>query len=389
MADVLIERKRIKIAQNLFKVGDVYRYRKGDDEKTLGQFKSDEAAIKAKDAYEATRQKLGEKAFKVRLKHVFKEYREDRRKQVEEPIPGRRPLAKGTLKEIDYIWDKHLVRFWGNHFFAEVDDPEWTRYCEKATVADLKNHRKVFGGFLRWCKKKGLVKVLPEFEIPQVQVRKRPILTPDQMKALIANARGKTLLFVSLYLFMGMRRGEQMHLRWEDIDFENRALYVRDETTRTRKGRPIPINEFCYQVLLQTLNLQQKKKWQTPWVYPMRGNHERHMRPDGISKGWQLALKRAGLRGLEPHDLRATFEYYANKRAEFTDMQREKMAGASIKIQSQRYVTFNADDVRGLEESVKFEGLNEALNSRLQIGSAKTKDGKKAGNQIVKADTEG
>jgi len=377
--------KRIKIAPNLYRVGSVYRYRRGDDEKVLGQFRTELQAIKARDAHESLRQALGAESFRARLKHAYGEYREFRQDQHDGKIAGRRKLAGGTLKEIDTIWNKHLLQFFGNKFFSDITDPLWEKYCNQATVADLKNHRKVMGGFLRWAKRKGMIRVLPEFEIPAVIVRKRPILTPDQMTALIKNAEGKTLLFIAMYLFMGMRRSEQMHLKWKDVHFADRSLYIHDETTRTRKGRPVPINPFVLNLLLKIQSDQLEAGINTPYVYPKRGQPNRHMGSDSISKSWHTVLRKAGLEGLiEPHDLRATYEYYANKSTAHTDMQREKMAGASIKVQSQRYVTFNADDLRGLEEVVKFAGLENALISDGIPAKSRKADGKKTGIQKSK-----
>lgn len=374
--------KRIKIAPNLYKVGDKYYYRRGDDEKLLGQFRTDALAIKAKDAHEALRGALGAEAFRLRLKQVFPDYRQYREAQMEGLIKGRKKISPGTFKEIVTIWDLHLVRFFGNKHLAEIDAPLWEQYCAKATVGDLKNHRKVLVGILGWCAKKGAVRYVPKFEVPHVVPRKRVILTPDQIKALFSNARGNAVLFIAMYLFMGVRRGEQVHLKWSDINFEKRALYVRDETTRTRKGRPVPLNAFVHDLLVERLKAQRTEGIRTPYVYPMRGNPKRHMRHDGIASVWHTTLRHAGLEGIiEPHDLRATYETYANKRGEFTDMQREKMAGASIRTQSQRYVTFDADDVRGLEQVVQFDGLESTLKESKKHASTRKRHGIETGRK--------
>lgn len=380
--------KRIKIAPRLFKLGDKYIYRCGDDEKVLGVFSTDAKAIKAKEVHEAMRDSLGSSAYKFRLKHVWKDYLEYRRKQASGEVKGRRKIAGGTLKEIEAIWENHLLRFFGNCFFADITDQLWAEYCDSATVSDLKNHRKVFGGYLRWVKvNRGYIRVLPEFEIPDVVSRKLKVLTRDQIIALLTNAHRTALPFVAMYLFMGVRRGEQMHLRWDDIDFESRALQIRDETTRTRKGRPVPINEFVAQILLKRLAEQKARGLKTPYVYPRRGQPQKHMRADGIASAWHTTLKNAGLENadIRPHDLRATYEHYANKRSDFTDMQREKMVGASIKMQAQRYVTFDADDVRGLEQAVSFDGLSDALNKRLIHASVVKTDGVKTGKRSKKS----
>lgn len=375
--------KRVKIAPNLYKVGEVYRYRRGDFEKVLGQFKSDKEAIKEKERFELVRSQVGPESFTIRMKAAWPDYIEERERQAEGELKNRKRISTGTLREIKYIWDLHLLKFWGNKRFSDVDHQRWEEYVAQASVSDLKNHRKVFSGFLRWANKRGFIRYVPTFDVPPVLVRKRVILTPDQIKALITNAASdNALLFIAMYLFMGMRRGEQVHLKWSDIDFGLNHLQVRDETTRTRKGRPVPINAYVRQLLLRRQDSQRAVGVRTPYVFPLRGDPSRHMRHDGIFKTWHTTLRRAKLEGIiEPHDLRATFEFYANKRSDFTDMQREKFAGASIKIQSQRYVNFGADDVRGLEESVQFLGLEAALENTLLHPSSRKSDGKKTGRR--------
>jgi hypothetical protein len=83
-------------------------------------------------------------------------------------------------------------------------------------------------------------------------------------------------------------------------------------------------------------------------------------------------IRNAGLvdAGLEPHDLRATYEHYANKRTDFTDTQREKMAGASIQTQRRIYLHgFQAEDLRGLENVVQFDGLESIMSEKNSVSS--------------------
>jgi hypothetical protein len=80
---------------------------------------------------------------------------------------------------------------------------------------------------------------------------------------------------------------------------------------------------------------------------------------------------------LQWHDLRATHQYYTHKRIDFTDTQREKFSGSSIDVQKRHYVSFEADDLRGLETVVQFAGLDGLLSKVL--------DGEKPGKWNVKS----
>ena len=371
--------KRIKTSEpNLWLVGQVYYYRKGDFEEALGQFKSEKLAIEYKRLFEIKRDSIGVQAYKFKVKDIWPDYLEYRRQQRDGEIEGREQISARTFEEIQHKWEKHLRAFWAPKKLSEIDDPLWQKYCDHVGRGDLTNHRKVFGSFLRWCKIKGYTRFVPEMVVPKVKRRKLKILKPAQMEAVIEHAGGSLLLFIALYLKMGVRRGEQIQLRWSDVDFEREVLQIRPETSRTRKGRSMGINDFVLELLRQRKADQDAAGLRTPWVFPKRGRPDEHMTESGNQTAWETMLRHAELDGLgiTPHGLRATFEYYANKRADFTDTQRAKMAGASIEIQRKHYVEFEAEDVLGLEEVVQFPGLEELVRRKLQRGE---EDGKNRG----------
>jgi integrase len=207
---------------------------------------------------------------------------------------------------------------------------------------------------------------------------------------LFSNSDGWIKVFNTLYLIQGMRWGEIIGLRWSDIDFDSHTINIRDETTRTRSGRPVPLNKLAAAVLTDHLRDQQTQGRITDWVFPSRWDDNVAMNYGSPRKEWMRVIKLAGLSslGVRPHDLRATAEYYANKLAHFTDMQREKMFGSSIKTQSRHYVTFNAEDIRGLEESVRFDGLESALQSPQLPEVSFDQHGKKLGKRKAKTSHE-
>jgi integrase len=62
-------------------------------------------------------------------------------------------------------------------------------------------------------------------------------LTPEQAKSLLENVREDRLrgLYV-LAITAGLREGELLGLRWDDVDLERKLLQVRRQLTRTRDG---------------------------------------------------------------------------------------------------------------------------------------------------------
>ena len=358
---------RVKVDDNLFKIGDSYYYRRGGTEKVLGKFADDEDAIEAKEIFEAKRDFLGVRAFKFKAKHVWPDYLEQRRQQCEGTIPGRKKDSPYTFREIDRTWKNHLRKPFGNRLLADIDDPLWNAYCAKARVGDLTNHRKVLKTFLKWCMFNGYLRALPLLQVPKVVRRKRRILSQEQILALIENAHDRLLLFVCCYLLMGMRWTEIRLLKKSSINLWKRTLRVEEETTRTRKARIVKINRFVLKLLIIEYRRHQTARINTPWVFPKKLKPKEPMIDTAMRRPWERLLARAGLSDITPHDMRATFEYWQARNPGFTDAQREKSVGASMQMQMERYlVDTDADFVKGLEESVKFEALDRLKQIKLK-----------------------
>jgi len=67
----------------------------------------------------------------------------------------------------------------------------------------------------------------------ETRPNRRQALTPQQAQQLLEAARGHRLeAMITLALATGMRRGELLALRWQDIDFQQKCLYVRRSVSR-------------------------------------------------------------------------------------------------------------------------------------------------------------
>jgi integrase len=358
---------RVKIADNLFKIGSVYYYRKGDFEERLGEYKSDKVALDAKRIYEMLRDRLGAESFRWRVKDLWPKYYATRVQQFKGVLEGRRPIRKKTFDEIGHVWEKHLRKFFANKKLSDIDAVMWNQYCKQSTVADLANHRKVFGGFLRWCEGEGRIKYIPAMAIPAIVRRKRKRIPPAHAKLIVEHANETLLLFVMQYLYMLLRRSEQVRAEWSHYNFDEDWVIIPDDNTRTRTGRVVTLNPLVKALLLRRKEKQRQAGIISPYVFPKRFKHDDHMTETALGRYWGETLEKAGLTsfGYEPHDLRATGEHEASKDTRFTDTQREKFAGASMQTQKRIYLQgYMAEDVRGLEAVVDFEGIEELIQSR-------------------------
>ena len=114
-------------------------------------------------------------------------------------------------------------------------------------------------------------------------------------------------------LATGLRRGELLGLKWEDLDFEHENLQVKRQIAhingeiveaplKTKNAyRTLPLAEDTIAVLKQ----QKKKVGSSHWVFPSPTGGP--ISPDSVLHMLHRVLKRAGLPRVRFHDLRHTF----------------------------------------------------------------------------------
>lgn len=136
---------------------------------------------------------------------------------------------------------------------------------------------------------------------PTVSNARTRFLTEEECKKLLAcckESRNPYLYsIVVIALSTGMRRGEILGMRWQDVDFEKKLVVL----PKTKNGsiRYVPIVGIAHQVL-RTLADEETILDPSHHVFPSL-NLERYL---DIRTAWLFALKRAGITNFNFHDLR-------------------------------------------------------------------------------------
>lgn len=148
--------------------------------------------------------------------------------------------------------------------------------------------------------------------------------------------------FLLMALFTGMRRGELMALRWENVDLAARTLHL----PKTKNGDPLhlPLSGFLADLLTE----RKKLVGASPWVFPGPGR-EGHLME---TKKFLLRVSAGSGVNFTLHDLRRTFitiaesldvPYYALKRLLNHRANGDVTGG---------YIVVNAERLRGPVEQV-------------------------------------
>lgn len=162
---------------------------------------------------------------------------------------------------------KHLYPFFGEMRLDEITTDRVQQFLnEKEPLARSTVHTMfvLFGEVMNSAYEDKLIPADPSkskrITIPSKGRKERASLTPEQLRSVIQGIASELKndderRLLALYLFTGMRRGEVLGLKWEDIDFKKRLLHVERSVTyptnqpligptKTRSGkRVIPLDE--------------------------------------------------------------------------------------------------------------------------------------------------
>ena len=162
-------------------------------------------------------------------------------------------------------------------------------------------------------------------DAPRVKSREVEILAPAQLQTVLETLRGRALYpIVATALGTGLRRGELLALRWQDVDLDRAHLRVERTLEQTKRGGLLfkaPKTKYGRRlVTLPTSTvtlLREHRKAQLELrmalglgkasddalVFP---NWDGSIRsPNGVTKEWALAMRKAGLKATL-HSLRHT-----------------------------------------------------------------------------------
>ncbi len=149
--------------------------------------------------------------------------------------------------------------------------------------------------------------------LPHKREREARVLSPTEMQRLLIQAKAEGLyeLFL-LDLSTGLRRGELLGLRWEDVNFDTGALTIRRQV-RFVKGElkisPPKTDAANRTVLLPPPLIEVLREYKcsvdSTWLFPSPVKTEDVPRdPTAVRKRLSQILERAGCKHVRFHDLR-------------------------------------------------------------------------------------
>lgn len=209
--------------------------------------------------------------------------------------PGYRRHHYFHIKAIlPFFGDIQVIRLHRNH---ATEFRAWRMSRKKLTDATVNRSLSTLRHILYWAVDEQLIQANPLTRLRLVKERRlrRPVMTLSEEDSVLETLPDYLRRIVICALDTGMRRGEILRQRWEDVDLNRKLLMVTKSKTIEGEGREIPLTDRLYRLL-------SKQAEKDGIVFTMRGQPL-----SWIRKGWLGALKRAELRHFRIHDLRHTF----------------------------------------------------------------------------------
>ncbi len=163
-------------------------------------------------------------------------------------VPNALPVLKlSTRKRYRSTLNYHLLPAFGSRRLCDITTLDLQSYVlgkfDSGSGWEVCNHlrnlmSKAFACAKKWGHFAG-DNPASGVELPEkVSVKERAALAPEQIQRLLAELTDPVRLMVLVGILAGLRVGEILGLRWQDVDFTNRAVRIRQAAYRGTLGSP-------------------------------------------------------------------------------------------------------------------------------------------------------
>ncbi len=225
------------------------------------------------------------------------------------PNIGKIPLNKLSSLHLQKLYKKLLTD-------GRVERIEAKKQPRGLSAKTVRNINQVISSAMDFAKDQKLISSNPTdgCALPKLEHQEMKTLPVEQLTSFLREAR-ESGVFEMYYIELatGLRRGELLGLKWEDIDLTQGSLRVQRQVCRidgeiveaplkTKNAyRTLPLSTDAVEVLKE----QRKKCGGSAYVFPSPTGGP--ISPDSVLHMLHRVLKRAGLSKVRFHDLRHTF----------------------------------------------------------------------------------
>lgn len=228
-------------------------------------------------------------------------------------------LKENTLKEYLSQFEKCILPYFKNHDLKDITRIDLKQWQNELVQKGMKgktinNYRTVFNSILEEARKDGLIEKNFFSTIDKEKVTK-PLIEPfslDEVKLILENSTGVEKQFFQISFFTGMRTGELLALKWDDINFVSKQIHIKRAIRRGTISSPKTDGSVrvidMLPIVEDALNKLKFKSYMKNSFIFLNSNNEPFFDSSSIRDGeWRRALKRAKLDYRSLYHTRHTF----------------------------------------------------------------------------------
>ncbi len=228
------------------------------------------------------------------------------------PSIGKIPLSKLTTLEVQALYRKLLTS-------GRVERTGSKRQPKGLSAKTVRNINQVISSAMELAKSQKLILSNPTngCALPKVEHQEMRTLTADQLAAFFREAKNSGVFeMYYLELATGLRRGELLGLKWDDINLEAGVIQIKRQVARIN-GEVVeaPLKtKNSYRTLsigADAIEILREKQSKVTSEYVFPSSNGGPISPDSVLHMLHRVLKRAGLPPLRFHNLRHTFSTLA------------------------------------------------------------------------------
>ncbi len=262
-----------------------------------------------------------------------------------------RQLYDGSLQQFHAIVGN---RYLTSYTERDVDTFKITRKEQVSITTvniELRMLRAAFNTAAKWkYLEENPFKGVRFFQLPD---KEPPYLSREEFQKLLKLISENWLRDVVITAAMtGMRRGEIINLRWEDVNLKTRTIVVQSSTryrTKYGKRRLIPINDVVFQILQK-----RQEKVKSEYVFTLRG---RQISGDWFSHRLKEYMNKLNSpKKLNVHSLRHTFASWLVQSGVSIYEVQKLLGHSDIKV-TQVYSHLAPHELHNVVSKINFFGL--------------------------------
>ena len=239
--------------------------------------------------------------------------------------PGKK--LKETTKDLyNTLYKTHIKPYFESYMLRPISNERIQKFITHLhsdtglSPASVRQVWNVLRMPLKRAFNKGILEydVTEDIDLPPMTQKKVASLSEEELTNLLQALDDKKYSFykfaIVLLLYTGLRRGELLALRWEDINFETRSLLVKSNLVRTKTGIKAldPKTKASTRMVIFPSEicdmLKERRNLYPDDIYVVRQqHHDKPVAPNNFSRYFRSVCDKAGIKDQGLHRLRHTF----------------------------------------------------------------------------------